>query len=106
MTIYDSIEFDPKDPAEDLYVGFDFGPSTDTITFAVFEITRLSGSGDSNPSAMKSGGPVVQGTRKVLHLLTAGVDFTDYQVRCTATRGSEKLVGVGLLRVRSKKARL
>lgn len=105
MAIYQGIEFEEKDPRADTYIGFDFGESADPFTFASFEIKRISGAADSDPSAMKLGGPVVRGNSQVVHLLTAGVDFADYEVTCIAYRGGEKLVGVGLLRVRTKKTR-
>lgn len=101
---YDKL-FDEKDPAEEWLLGFDFGDYPSPISLATFTITRLSGPTDSNPNAMKIGSPLTQGTGRAVHLIGGGVDGCDYAIRCEATVNGEKLVLVGLLPVRKKKAR-
>ena len=96
--------YDEKDPAEVWRLAADFGEFTTPLTSVVLTITRLSGSADSNPSAMKTGGPQVQGTGRATHLVQGGVDGADYAIRWDVIGDGETLTLVGRLPVRKKKA--
>lgn len=92
---------DPKDPAEDVYVVFEFAALTTTPSAPVVTVTRHAGEADATPSAIKSGDPTVSGSR-VLQLVIDGVAGTDYLMRCEvdAPDGSH-LVLTGVLPVRT-----
>lgn len=100
---YDLI-YDEKDPAEEVYLGADFGDFATAITNITVTVTRLQGAADGNPSAMKLGSGQVQGTGRAVHLFGGGVDETDYEIRWDVDVAGQKLTLVGRLPVRKKKA--
>lgn len=73
--------FAPKDPAEIVFVAFEFealttAPLTPTVTAA-----RHAGADDPTPSAILSGLPTVSGSR-VIQKVAGGVAGCDYALRC------------------------
>lgn len=81
------MSFSPaKKPSERESFAFNFAqllPAGVTIASAVWTVTVVQGT-DSNPSAMVSGSPLIQGS-KVSQLIIGGVDGVEYCLSCQAT---------------------
>lgn len=92
---------DPKDPAEDVFVVWNFAALTDTPSSPVVTVTRHAGEADASPSAIVSGSPTISGT-KALQLVVDGTDGTDYLMRCEVDGpDGQHWVLVGVLPVRA-----
>lgn len=91
--------FDTKDPGEEVTVGFDFTrlgvPSDPDL-----QVTTRIGE-DASPSAMKSGSLVVTGSW-VYQKMVGGVDGVDYDLKCFADVGDQRLLIDAILPVRAK----
>lgn len=94
--------FDTKDPGEEVTVGFDYSrlgvPSDPDV-----QVTTRLGADDS-PGSLKSGGPVVTGGW-VYQKVIGGLDGVDYDFKCYADVGAERLLIDGILPVRAKPPR-
>ena len=69
------------------YLTFDFArlmPTGTTITSAVWNVTREAGTADASPGAMKSGSPVISGSR-VSQLVQPTIAETQYCMECVAS---------------------
>lgn len=88
------MSFDPKVPAAREFFSFDFRwqlAVAETISSAVWTVTVLSGT-DAAPSAMKSGNPVIAGS-KVSHLIIGGIAGVKYCMECkAATNAGQEIV--------------
>ena len=80
---------DPKDPEENVYVVFEFAALTAAPSSPSVTVTRHAGEADASPSAIKSGDPIVDGSR-VLQKVIDGVDGADYLI----VRGTDATVRV------------
>ncbi len=94
--------FDTKDPGEEVRVGFDYTkigvPANPEVIVAV-------GVGeDDSPDAIKSGSPIVVGSW-VYQAVVGGLDGVDYDFKCFADVGSDRLLIDAILPVRAKPAR-
>lgn len=94
-----TVRFDPKDPAEDVTMEFDFA-AFGTPTSPIVEAAAHSGT-DASPSAVLLGSPTVIGTR-VLQRARDGLDGVDYSVRCIAIIGSDTVLIDAILPVRQR----
>lgn len=91
------IKLDPKDPAEEFAVEFDFSAVLDSVTGATVAEEEISA---YTPAAtVLAGIPQISG-KKVLHMVSGGTAGNDYKFTCTATDGTETYVLTSLLPVR------
>jgi hypothetical protein len=101
---------DVKDPAEVVPFTADFTyrllaiSNTETIASITSVTATVTHGVDGNPSAILSGAAVPSAdNKKVIQLLTGGLDGVDYKVRVEVhTSSSKELVIVGVVPVRSK----
>ena len=91
------IKLDPKDPAEEFAVDFDFSAVLDSITGAT--VTEEEIPAYAPASTVLTGIPQISG-KKVLHMVSGGTAGNDYKFTCTATDGTETYVLTSLLPVR------
>lgn len=93
--------FAPKDPAETVWLTFDFSALTESVSSPEVTATRHAGTADESPSSILTGSPTIDGA-KVLHKVTAGTAGTDYALRCAvdAPDGSHYVLA-GVLPVRT-----
>ena len=93
--------FDDKRIDEDRKLSFDFVnelASGETISTADFTVTTFQGT-DASPSSLKSGVASISGS-VCTQLIVDGVEGVIYLLECEAgTDGSQKIHGVGLLKV-------
>lgn len=93
--------FDDKDPDERVLLAFDFGRNMDLVVGSpTVTIARLSGSADSNPTAMLDGPPIIN-VAKVLQWVIGGEDGARYLLASEATDiDGQVLVEAGTMTVR------
>ena len=93
--------FSPKDPTEEVFLGFDFALLTPLPGAPVVTVAWHSGEADASPEAIKSGSASVVGAT-VVQKVTGGVAGANYLLRCRvdAPDGS-RYVLAGLLPVRA-----
>ncbi len=85
-----------KSSDEIVTVFVDYSPVSPTVASAEVTITRSGGEADPNPSAMKMGLPVVEGS-VVSQKIQAGVVGCKYKIRFLATLQSGDRYGQTLL---------
>jgi hypothetical protein len=94
--------FDSKDPSESVRVGFDYTrlgvPGNPDV-----QVTTRVGE-DASPGSIKSGSAIVNGYW-VYQAVIGGLDGVDYDFKCFADVGSERLLIDGILPVRAKPPR-
>jgi hypothetical protein len=95
-------DFSPKTPNEKLLYGFNFqdllasGESINAATFTMF----VDDGTDPNPSAMLSGGPVLNMSPIVRHLVVGGVSGVTYALVCLVeTTKGQHIETTALLKV-------
>lgn len=87
-----------KDAGDSVVVEFDFYDELDAVDTAAVVIVCERGT-DPAVAAMLDGAPQVQGA-KVLQRLRYGVVDARYELRATATRGSDIRVLAGIITIR------
>lgn len=97
------LRFSDKAPSDRVPLAFNFSRDMDEVQSSpapTVTITRAGGAADANPSAMKDGDPIVQGTR-VIQWVEGGTPGTRYTLTCSAYRADGALLSIeGELAVR------
>lgn len=92
--------FAPKDPAEIVFVAFDFTALTAAPTSPVVTAALLLGE-DPAPSSILGGSPIVSGTR-IVQKIVGGVTGCNYTLRCQIDiADGSRYVLAGVLPVRT-----
>lgn len=93
--------FTAKDPAETIYLTFDFSALATEVSAPDVTIARIRGTDDPTPESVLSGSPSASGG-KVVQTVTGGVVGTDYLIRCQVdTIDGQRFVLAGTLPVRT-----
>lgn len=91
--------FSPKDPQEVVALNFDFSVFGTGWTTAVVTCEYLSGITDPAAGAMVVNTVVIDGSI-VTQDIAAGIQGTDYLIKCKVTRGNNIYIISGILPVR------
>lgn len=90
---------DIKNPEESVLVEFDYTGELTAPTIAVVSIAVVNGV-DPDAATMIVGAPQFSGA-KVIQRISAGIDKTNYKVKCVATQGNDIRVRADILPVRA-----
>jgi len=100
---------DIKDPLELVPYTADFTDRlaaidvAETITSVTSVVATVYQGTDTAPSAILSGGTTISGSKKVVQLITGGLDGVDYKIKIDVlTSTGKQLVIAGIVPVRSK----